>query len=763
MQESSRPLADGVYTAAAQGFGGPVTVRATIEGGVLAAVSAEGPDETPERGGRALAAIPARIVETGSVEVDAVTGATVTSDAIRAALGRILAEASGNEPAEVRMKPGVYVGEGIGFNWIEPVRVKITVDEKRLLSVDVIELELNREEPVIQKAVVDKMIPRMLEKQSIAVDAVTGATATSGGIRRATRDALQKALAAGGSGEGAIRQFETPVPKKQGTIELRYRIVVAGMGGAGTMAALSAAEQMQAAGLPVSVLAVEAAGKYGGTGANAGEAFAVNPKRYCETFNDGKPYTDAESLWDHWIRVFTRGDCKEELVRLFFEQSGETIDWLQFDHGVHLHSAMRGFGDCLWPVKFQYVYISNPEEGHDYSDTVLGDRSSTAGQYYDRLVRDYTALGGEYLLETACCELLYDREADRVTGLRAKGDDGTEYLIHADVVILAGGGFHGSPEMLEKYLKNDYYPIKSGDWRLWGMYQNKGQMLESAIRQGAATYNIGMVPCTHFKCTDGVLDCYPVYYRDGKEERMQEQNVWSLNDVPMLLAFEGASMQIGPNGRRNYNEGAVFDFWKGGPVWYTILGQDRLDALAEKGFPGKPGMYAWSGKVYACGGYPCCHPVPQVYEVMEKAMEKGYVFRADTLEALAEQIGVPVDTFLREAERYRGFCAAGADEDFFKHPALLVDWLRNGPYYAIKCRPTPYSTVAALDVDTSIRVLKTDGTVMNGLYACGNDSGGVLYSERDAYAQYGGVALGWAFTSGRLAGIHAVEYVRNLK
>ncbi len=414
-------------------------------------------------------------------------------------------------------------------------------------------------------------------------------------------------------------------------------------------------------------------------------------------------------------------------------------------------------------MKYQYVYISNPEEGRDYGDTVLGDRSSTVGQYYDRLVKDYTELGGEYLLETSCCELLYDRDADRVTGLRARGDDGTEYLVHADVVILAGGGFHGSPEMLEKYLKNDWFPLKSGDWRLWGMYQNKGQMLESAIRQGAATYNIGMAPCTHFRCTDGVLDCYPVYYRDGKEERMQEQNVWSLNDVPMLLAFEPASLQIGPTGRRNYSEGAIFDFWKGGPVWYTVLGKDRLDALAEKGFPGRPGAYAWSGKVYACGGYPCCHPVPQVYEVMEKAIEKGYVFKADTLEELAEKIGVPAGAFLDEVARYRGFCAAGADADFGKNARFLTDWLRSGPYYAIKCRPTPYSTVAALDVDTNINVLKTDGKVMRGLYACGNDSGGVLYSERDAYAQYGGVALGWAFTSGRLAGVHAVEYLRDLK
>ncbi len=750
------------YTATAQGFGGPVTVTAVVEDGRIAAVSAEGTRETPARGGAACAQLASRLAETGGARVDTVSGATVTSEAVFAAMDDILAQAglAAGDGDAARMKPGVYVGEGWGFDWIEPVRVKITVDERSLLSVDLIELELNREEPVIQQAAAARLIPRMLENQSVAVDAVTGATAVSSGIRLATRDALRKALAAGGSGERAIRRFEKPVEKRRKAVELRYDVVVAGMGGAGTAAALSAAEQMRKAGRPVRVLAVEAAGKYGGTAANAGEAFAVNPKRYCAAYNGGRPYTEADSLWDHWINTFTKGDCKQELVRLFFETSGDTIDWLEFDHHVHMRSAMRGFGDCAWPVKYQYVYISNREEGRDYGDTVLGDRSSTVGQYYDRLVRDYTALGGEYLLETACCELLYDRDADRVTGVKALGDDGTEYLIRADAVILAGGGFHGSPEMLEKYLKNDYYPLKSGDWRLWGMYQNKGQMLESAIRQGAATCNIGMVPCTHFKCTDDTLSCYPVYYRDGLEERTQKQNVWSLNDVPLLLGIEGASMQIGPDGRRHYDEGAPFDCWKGGPVWYTVFGTDRLDELAEKGFAGRPGSYAWSGKVYACGGYPCCHPVPQVYEVMEKAVEKGYVFKADTLEALAGKLGVPAEALLDEAARYRGFCAAGADADFSKRPALLKDYLRRGPYYAVKCRPTPYSTVAALDVNADINVLKTDGSVMNGLYACGNDSGGVLYSERDAYAQYGGVALGWALTSGRLAGIHAVEYLQ---
>ena len=200
------------YTATAQGFAGPVTVTATIEDGKITAATAEGPNETPDRGGRACAILPGRVVEAGSVKVDGVAGATMTSNAIFTCFNSILEEAGMAEDAgEAVMKPGVYVGEGKGFDWIEPVRVKITVDETSLLTVDVIELELNREEPVIQKAAIEHMIPRMIENQSVTVDAITGATGVSTGIKLATRDALIKALVAGGSNEKAISHFEKPV------------------------------------------------------------------------------------------------------------------------------------------------------------------------------------------------------------------------------------------------------------------------------------------------------------------------------------------------------------------------------------------------------------------------------------------------------------------------------------------------------------------------------------------------------------------------
>lgn len=95
------------------------------------------------------------------------------------------------------------------------------------------------------------MIPRMIEHQSIAVDAITGATASSNGVRQAVEDALTQALTAGGSDASAIKAFQTIPEKNNETIELNTQVLVVGMGGSGTAAALSAAQN------GLSVLAID--------------------------------------------------------------------------------------------------------------------------------------------------------------------------------------------------------------------------------------------------------------------------------------------------------------------------------------------------------------------------------------------------------------------------------------------------------------------------------------------------------------------------
>ena len=77
-------------TGIAKGFGGEVTVTVTVEDGKITAVTAKGDNETPGIGSTALEELPAKIVEAGSTEVDVIASATVTSNAIKAAVNNAL-------------------------------------------------------------------------------------------------------------------------------------------------------------------------------------------------------------------------------------------------------------------------------------------------------------------------------------------------------------------------------------------------------------------------------------------------------------------------------------------------------------------------------------------------------------------------------------------------------------------------------------------------------------------------------------------------
>ena len=152
-------------------------------------------------------------------------------------------------------------------------------------------------------------------------------------------------------------------------------------------------------------------------------------------------------------------------------------------------------------------------------------------------------------------------------------------------------------------------------------------------------------------------------------------------------------------------------------------------------------------------------PIPELYDILDTIDEMGYLIKADTIEELAQQMGVPAENLTETLAAYEGYCESGVDEEFGKDASKLLP-LGDGPYYAIKGYSATFSTVGGLDVDINFNVLKDDGeTPIGGLYAVGNESGGVLYSDKKPYVTYGGAALGWAFTSGRLVGAKAVEYI----
>ena len=84
--------ATGTATATAPGFGGDVTVTITMEEGFITEITAEGPGESATIGGPALLRLPPRIKRYNSAQVDATSGSSITSFAIREAAQKAIDE-----------------------------------------------------------------------------------------------------------------------------------------------------------------------------------------------------------------------------------------------------------------------------------------------------------------------------------------------------------------------------------------------------------------------------------------------------------------------------------------------------------------------------------------------------------------------------------------------------------------------------------------------------------------------------------------------
>lgn len=745
----------GTYTAVAKGYGGDITVTVTVDSEKITACTAEGPDETPGKGSVAVEQLPSAIAEANSVQVDTISGCTISGKAILQAAQAALAEAAGTAGSEVRMAPGTYTASAYGFIQIAPVSVSVTVDESSILDIQV---DGNRDSVAMVRSVNTYMIPRMLEYQSVAVDSISGATATSGAVKAAAAEALSQALAAGGSDPSAIAAFQTAEVKDGGEETLAVDVLVVGMGGSGCAAAMSAAEAQAAAGQEISVLAIDKAGRFGGTSAFCGEPMAVNAPKFKEEFNGGEDYMDGAALLEAW-NGYTEGDAKMEIVEKFLDNSGDTVDWLYYDHGFLFNNPLTGFGpEDVYRCKYQYVSLFNVEEGRDYGEEITGGQNTQTDKYFARLMEDYTKLGGEYMLETEAVELIYDKDSNTVTGVKAEGHDGTVYTIEAKAVILASGGFAGNGEMETRYFaENPYYSDLGGEWNIIGMAQNDGKMIQSAVELGAGTYNIDMVPMVHFATSGVVIHDYP--YQEEADAAIDQwygwPKGWSLNNVPDAMVLTNMIPWVNTHGERFVMEGAMFSWWLSGPSYWAVWSEDLIDSVAENGFPATAFTYASTQQ----GILPGQMPIPEIREITEKLIDMGVMVKADTLAELAGLMNVPEEAFTAVMSDYESYCENGVDEQYGKDASRLLA-LGDGPYYAMKGYSSTFSTVGGLDIDENCNVLLADGeTPIHGLYAVGNESGGVLYSNKKPYVTYGGAALGWAFTSGRLTGITAVEYV----
>ena len=227
----------GEYEASAQGFGGAVTVKVTVDEEKVTAVTVTGEGETPALGGAAIEGYNTSLVGVADADaVDATAGATITSTAVKDALAKALAEAKGEATANdaaVAFTAGTYTGTAKGYNG--PVEVSVTFSDS---AVTAIEVGANKETDHVGNVAFEPVIADILTANGTGVDGVSGATFSSNAIRNAVNDAAEQAGCTNMDAFKAAGAEHEP----QAAIEETYDVVVIGAGGAGIAAAAQAAQ-----------------------------------------------------------------------------------------------------------------------------------------------------------------------------------------------------------------------------------------------------------------------------------------------------------------------------------------------------------------------------------------------------------------------------------------------------------------------------------------------------------------------------------------
>lgn len=615
---------------------------------------------------------------------------------------------------ETKYKPGTYTAKASGKDGIIVVEVSFTND--KIQSVEVVE----HYERVGYGELALKNIPdRIISEQSLAVDTVTGATYTSNAILQAVEDCVKQA---GGDLKALkVKKKTKPLDKVE---EVDYDIVVVGAGGAGTAAALAASEEN------VSVLLLEKTEKPMGASTLAGGLFAADSSLQKQA---GKTVSK-KWLFDQYMKS-SSGYMNSLLVRTIIEESGKTVDWL-IENGCELNLVDAGTGGS-------YAHIGMPATLHGYKE---GGRVAII-----KLIESFKNNGGEVMFSTPATELIQDDDGN-ITGVIAQKEDGTKLKVNAKAVILATGGFGGNEDMLKAVFGENY---RKGE-----VHQNTGDGIRMAWRAGADEYGtstthffwqtfsdedtkelINILGYDYFALTNFTF--YPHLRVNTLGQRFSDETVAS------NFAIHGAQIHMQPN-----------------QTEYLILDTSVLKQIAKEGYASVEDHYGiWKNDRQFFMEFNMPSDTDELIKqentpvnytpVLEAALGTGVVFKGNTLEELAESMGVDPNTFIESVNQYNKAIEKGEDNLFFADTNRLIP-VTEGPFYAVKYTSRNLGTLGGVRINEKIEAIDKNGNPIPGLYVAGADAGGMYGGS---YVDFEGGTLGFAYTSGRLAGKNAANYI----
>ncbi len=426
----------GTYTGSGTGMHGTVTATITVDENAITAAEVDISCEDQERVGESGAdTLTSQIMEAQSADIDGISGATVTSDAIRAAAADALNQASGAVSAE--LADGTYTGTGRGSR--SDITVEVTISGGAITDVQVTSCG---DSPYVSDSAIEAVSQRIVEAQSVNVDSLTGASLTSTGIKAAVSDALVSAGANLSDWSQADDSENT-----QGE-DVNVDVLVVGGGASGLMAALAAKTDSQLSDTDsgLNVLVVESNGYGGGNmtlcGGYIASYFGTPLNEATGVSMETDELIDAlEAAHPEYADV-----VNDYLLRQIIDLNDDAINGL-LDRGFALYTedAMALDSTALSPDGSAVPYTTSLH---------YGDTNEREGfQFGESLTQIVEEAGVEIRLETTATDLIMD--GNTALGVTVE-DHYSIYNIYADAIILATGYAGLDDETVEMFLPEEY-------------------------------------------------------------------------------------------------------------------------------------------------------------------------------------------------------------------------------------------------------------------------------------------------------------------
>lgn len=507
--------------------------------------------------------------------------------------------------------------------------------------------------------------------------------------------------------------------------------------GTGTFAALVAAEK------GANVCIVEKGTMWGGTAATSGGGLAV-PLSYAA---EAAGVKDSK---EEVVKYFTNASdhrVDQAVLSSYIDNGNDFLTWLSEEMGWTFNASPL-FGDYYEPME-GWIPMGRGSLGAANAEGPL-----VATQMWEEMKAKLEELGVEILMNTEATELLTDGSG-AVLGAVCGGQN-----IKASTVIVATGGFDHNDEMRAKYLPYKLMatcvvPTNTGDGQRMGM--DIGASVSFMDRWWG-------VPCV---LTTG--DDPQALINDG----LIAQEIAGC-DWAMYRGLPGAVV-VNKKGKRIGNEAGPYDLFNqsfayydtGEPGHVNIPSYLICDAACWN-------TYSMPGHIVSAVGDGEGSFFDETYGGDASAADEvpEYFVKADTLEELAEKLGIDPAGLTAEIEAFNANAAEGKDPVFHrgeKHldinttgvmagsrtdtPNPVLAPLATGPFYGTTYVPGSCSTAGGLTINENAQVVNTAGEPIPNLYAVGCASSGI---SGGTYV-HGGISLGSGGVMSWVAVNHALS------